>query len=387
MYSLLLKYNVMLKTFVCRKLIVLAIMLVFGGAAGFAQTYKYYYGSIHSHTSYSDGSLDAETSGVSTPAQAYAYAKKSKHLDFLGISEHNHSKAKMKDKANYHKGIAQAKAANKDGTFVCLYGMEFGTVDEGHMLIYGVEDLINWEPDNADVLVDRNDYHSVLEYVNSVPGTFITLAHPKPENFNGIAKEYNETADAIICGAAMRNGPHSSTSENYDDPHTGDFYSYYTRMLSIGYKLGPTIDHDNHNTTFGRTSEGRTVILAKSLTKKNVIDAYRSMRFYASDDWNAEVTFTVDDKPMGSSLVVNGDVRMNVKVKDSDGEGVNSVRVMMGTRGSGKKATEFITEEVAEFSYDIGILPEEDIYFFLEIEQEDGQMIYTAPIWVKGSGA
>lgn len=374
----------MLRTNLHRKL-VLMFVLVFGGTVGFAQTYKYYYGSIHSHTGYSDGSKDGEESGVTTPAQAYAYAKKSKHLDFLGISEHNHSKAGMKDKADYHKGIAQAKAANKDGTFVCLYGMEFGTVAAGHMLIYGVEDLINWEPDNTDVECTQGDYLQVLEYVNSVPNTFITLAHPKTKDFNSIVEEYNATADAIICGAAMRNGPHDSESEDYDNPHTGDFYGYYKRMLAMGYKLGPTIDHDNHKTTFGRTSQGRTVVLAKSLTKKNIIDAYRDMRFYASDDWNAKVKFTIDGKPMGSSLVADETVRLDVTVTDDDEEGISSVKVMYGTRGSGASAKVFFTEEVSDFAYDIDILPDEDLYFYLEIQQADGQMIYTSPIWVKGS--
>ena len=43
-----------------------------------------YFGNLHSHTSYSDGS--------STPDKAYKHAKDA-GLDFLAITEHNHSQA------------------------------------------------------------------------------------------------------------------------------------------------------------------------------------------------------------------------------------------------------------------------------------------------------
>jgi len=44
-----------------------------------------FFGNLHSHTSFSDGS--------GTPAQAYKRARDVAKLDFLAITEHNHSKA------------------------------------------------------------------------------------------------------------------------------------------------------------------------------------------------------------------------------------------------------------------------------------------------------
>ena len=40
-----------------------------------------FFGNLHSHTSYSDGS--------GTPEEAYAHARDVAHLDFLAITEHN----------------------------------------------------------------------------------------------------------------------------------------------------------------------------------------------------------------------------------------------------------------------------------------------------------
>jgi hypothetical protein len=52
--------------------------------------YNYYYGNIHSHTAYSDGNQDSIAANCFNPAQSYTYAKGSYHIDFWGISEHNH---------------------------------------------------------------------------------------------------------------------------------------------------------------------------------------------------------------------------------------------------------------------------------------------------------
>lgn len=366
-------------------LCVALLLVLVAGTTSRAQEYHYYYGNIHSHTSYSDGSKDAENTGVKTPAQAYAFAKQSKHFDFLGISEHNHSEAKM-HQPDYAKGIQQCKAANKDHEFVCLYGMEFGTYANGHVLIYGVDKLINWEEGNSDIVVSKNDYNELWEEVSHHDGSFVTLAHPTETTHfsNLVNSNYSPVADHVICGTAVRNGPHESASTNYDNPPAVDYYSYYKKMLAAGYHVGPTVDHDNHNTTFGRTSQGRTVVLAKHLTQREIADAYRHMRFYASDDWNTRVNFTVNGSPLGST-VVTSEAIIDVEIADEDeGDTVKTVQVMMGTPGSRILPKQFIKERTASFRYSTEMLPDEHIYLYLAITQADRHKIYTAPIWVKG---
>ncbi|PWK68305.1 hypothetical protein LX99_04830 [Mucilaginibacter oryzae] len=77
-----------------------------------------------------DGAKDGAHTHVLTPADAYQFAKRTQHLDFLGISEHNHSQAGM-HLASYAKGLSEANAANDDGHFVALYGMEYGLISHG----------------------------------------------------------------------------------------------------------------------------------------------------------------------------------------------------------------------------------------------------------------
>ena len=93
----------------------LSILLFIGFSVSVnSQPLNYYYGNLHSHTAYSDGNKDAATSGVSTPAGSYAYAKLSLHFDFLGIAEHNHYSSANNPGmllALYSQGLAQAAAA------------------------------------------------------------------------------------------------------------------------------------------------------------------------------------------------------------------------------------------------------------------------------------
>src|ERR1700755_300010 len=105
------------------------LILIISCLPAFCQ-YNFYFGNIHSHSSYSDGNKDRNSSGYYMPGDDYNYAKGSYHMDFLGISEHNHFTAGMQ-LAYYAQGLYQADTANANGSFVALYGQEWGTIPEG----------------------------------------------------------------------------------------------------------------------------------------------------------------------------------------------------------------------------------------------------------------
>ncbi|HRD38690.1 MAG TPA: hypothetical protein PLC65_08665, partial [Bacteroidia bacterium] len=239
----------------------LSLLLVLGVQS---QTYNYYFGNLHSHSGYSDGNKDSSTTGVSKPTGDYNFAKASLHFDFLGISEHNHYTANNNPgmvRTSYGLGINEANAANQDGTFLCLYGMEWGTSSStnGHVIVYGFNQLIGWEASvpglvgpNYDIYVDKNDYYSLFRLVKNTPGTFCYLGHPSWNDFGYlVSNPYNAMYDSAIVGIPFRNGLAFSTSLTYDDYPASNFFQYYRKMLSIGYHIGIGYDHDNHNLTFG----------------------------------------------------------------------------------------------------------------------------------------
>ncbi|WP_439880713.1 CehA/McbA family metallohydrolase [Pontibacter sp. MBLB2868] len=343
--------------------------------------YNFYYGNMHAHSSYSDGNKDDATK---TPIDNYAYAKEAMHMDFLGISEHNHTGAGMQ-LANWKPGRDAAKAATTD-SFVALYGMEWGTISGGgHVIVYGLDSLVNWETGQYQIYVPKSTYSGttgLFNRVNKHGGNAIAyLAHPNTSDYNNLAANYDGLCDKAIVGTAVESGPAFSTITNYTNPGSSMSYlSYYNKMLSKGYFLGPTIDHDNHNFTFGRTARSRLVVLAPELTEDYLLEAMKSMRFYATQDFEAKVYFTINSQPMGS--VFTDRYAPNIAVTTETASPVSSIKLMHGVPGSGVNATQIALSNGPSLTYtDNALANLATGYYYLDITEDDGSRTVTSPIW------
>ena len=349
-----------------------------------AQTYNYYFGNIHAHTSYSDGNQDSASSNMTKPLQAFNYAKNAQHIDFYGISEHNHQSAGMISPLYYHRGMADALTATTS-SFVALYGMEWGVISGGgHVIVYGYDSLIGWDPNGFDVYVGQNDYVNLFKKINEQPTAFAYLAHPAANDYDNLfTTAANLNADNAIVGLAARSGPASSTNSTYSNPSTGNYIGRYNDALKRGYHLGVGLDHDTHNSVFGKQTAGRLVVLAPSLTRADILDAMRNMRFYSSDDWNTKVNFTIKNKPMGSTLTYSGTPTLVASVTDADvSESVSSITVYYGVPGSGANPTVLTTvNNTANLSFTHNMANNSTYYYYLRITQADGNIIWTSPIW------
>jgi hypothetical protein len=339
-------------------------------------------GNLHAHSAYSDGNQDA----AATPLQDFQYAAASLHSDFLGISDHNHSEAGM-SLPNYAKGLAQAEQATT-ANFVALYGMEWGVISGGgHVVTYGVNQLLGWEAGNYDVFVAKNDYQGLFREINKRPGAFATLAHPQSGDYGnlaGSATAFSPRADSAIVGTVLRSGPATSTNTTYSNPSPGSYESTFTTLLAKGYHVGISLDHDNHNTTFLRTTQGRLVVLAPALSKADLLDALRQRHFYASDDWNAEVTFTLNNQPMGTIFTDQQQPSVQVSYSDPDGEAVTSLLLMRGIPGSRTPATVVVAAAAGSTAVgyvDVALGNNASAYYYAVVVQADGDRIVTSPIW------
>ncbi|HQQ94851.1 MAG TPA: CehA/McbA family metallohydrolase [Bacteroidia bacterium] len=365
-----------------------------------AQNLNYYFGNLHAHTGFSDGNKDSLISGVSRPDGSYLYAKQSQNFDFLGISEHNHYSSANNpgfEKQNFPIGLNMANQANQDGTFLCLFGIEYGVSSgyNGHVVIYGFNQLIGWETGNYDVYNAKSDYDGLFRKVKNMTSAFCYLAHPyhtdysSDGTFSGALayQPYNAAYDSAIVGLPLRSGLAFSQATDYSDYATGDYLSYFKRLLAKGYHLGIGYDHDNHYTNFGRSNGGRLVIRASSLTRANLVYAMQNMHFYGSDDPNARLDFQLNGAIMGSSVQGTTYPSIQITHNDPDGENADSIKIWRGTINQTDTWAEPIALLTANNSFqytDYNITSNKDYYYFAEVKQEDGQLIVTSPIWYKG---
>lgn len=351
-----------------------------------AQPLNFYYGNIHAHSSYSDGNKDEATTGYARPYQDFQYARHAQHIDFFGIAEHNHSQAGMQ-LASYAKGLLEADSANITGTFVAMYGMEYGVIGPpgGHLLLYGYNQLIGWESGNYSVYNDKLNYSTLWPKIANTPGAFASMAHPDVTDYDSIFfRPYNVTADSAIRTCAIRSGPAFSTDTNYNDPSTSSYESRYKDALKAGYHVGAILDHDNHYTTFGTMAKSRTVVLAPSLSRTEIMNAFRNRRTQSSDDWNVKVTFTINGHPLGSVFNDTANAQISISVTDPDLETVSNIKVNYGVPGSGTAAAQlFSVNSVSTYNYTHTVPLNGSFYYYAVITQADGDKIFTSPIWIK----
>jgi hypothetical protein len=352
------------------------------GNSNTAGPLNFYFGNLHAHSSYSDGNADDVTK---IPADDYNYAKTALCMDFLGISEHNHVAAGMR-LADWQPGRTQAAAATASN-FVALYGMEWGVISGGgHVIVYGMDSLVGWDPGEYQVFVTKSVYRGsggLFDVLNRHGGNALAyLAHPNSTDYNDVLNStFDAGADNAIVGATVESGPAFSTNTTYTNPGTSMSYlSYYRNMLAKGYHLGPTIDHDNHNMTFGHTAKTRLVILAQSLSENNLLDAMRNMRFYASQDCNAKISFSINTQPIGSIITKAG--APVISVSSITSSAVSSVLVMAGVPGSLTAATQVSSSTSGTFTFTDNTLANgAQKYYYLDITEADGSRIVTSPIW------
>ena len=346
-------------------------------------TFNHYFGNLHAHSSYSDGNADNTTR---IPADDYAYAKTALCMDFLGISEHNHATAGMSI-SNWQPGRSQAAAATTS-SFVGLYGMEWGVISGGgHVIVYGMDSLVGWEPGNYDIFVPKSVYKGtggLFDILNRHGSNALAyLAHPNSTDYNDLLNgSFDAAADNAVVGSAVESGPAFSTNTTYTNPATSMSYlTYYRNMLSKGYHLGPVIDHDNHNMTFGHTAKTRLVVMAPALNENELLVGMRNMRFYASQDCGARLTYTINTQPLGAVITQSGAPNITLS-STGTASAITSVVIMSGVPGSGTAATALTSFTSGNFTHTDNTLANgNQRYYYLDITEADGSRIVTAPIW------
>lgn len=342
-----------------------------------------YFGNLHSHTSYSDG--------VQTPAQAYAYARTGAPtaLDFLAVTDHNHTGAGM-SYGNYALGLAEAAAANADGDFVALWGQEWGIIATGgHANVFESPALFGWEAGQYDVFVAQGDYTGLYTAYRANPPAngyppFVEWCHPSSGDFNNYA--VTDDGKAVVSLMALITGPAFSTATDESDvgSTTGN-EALFQDALRKGFRISPAGDQDNHNATWGASTETRTVALASGLTKSQIMGALAARRSYASQDHNVRVQFSAEGRPMGAAWTAAQGIRFAARVIDPDpSDGVAQIDLLRGITGSSNAqvvATSIGSSSFAwreQQTFPVGT----EAHYYLRIRMNDNANVWTGPVYV-----
>lgn len=310
-----------------RIMLMCTVVLSLLGAA--AQAQQVYFGNLHGHTSYSDGS--------GTPAEAYAAARVA-GLDFFAITEHNHKDADGKGPRKDGKLIATnpalysgpptsvISAANvaTRPTFLAIYGQEISTISSGnHINAFDMPSVVE---------VTNGDVPGLLTWITTHPTTsgqssFLQFNHPRAGS--GEDKDYGRDdypterawVDAVGAYASLievLNAPALKDGVGFrTNAHQTEYFSY----LNMGFHLGPSVGQDNHYKNWGTSTDARVGVIADSLSKADILNALRARRTFASEDKNLKIIFRANDA-IGGDIVAppapGSELDLSVDLHDPD---------------------------------------------------------------------
>ncbi|PLV56727.1 CehA/McbA family metallohydrolase [Thermotoga sp. SG1] len=330
-----------------KKLTVFLLVLscvVFGGV---------YYGNLHSHTSFSDGS--------GTPDQAYEYARK--YLDVLAVTDHAYYFAqKIDGKTKPYLTKLAAERYTEDGKFVALQGFEW-TSGIGHINVY---ESLEW--------IDRN-------HESSLEGFYRWLVeHKKLAQFNHPIStfgtfdsfRYFPEADKYVNLIEVGNGNWSS-----GDVINPEMYGNYILALNRGWHLGATVGQDNHKPNWGSANEARTGIVADELTYDSIMDALWKRHTFGSEDRNVRALLKSGQHLMGDVVFVDDFSPKTLTIEYQDTEKLLYLAVISqsGTVLELRPSTE-------RLNLTLSVTPSDGYeWYFVYMKQMDGDEIVTSPIW------
>ena len=371
--------------------------------------YQFFFGTTHAHTNWSDGGMptgDCQSgrygyAGGAQPVDAFNYAKTNGSIDFLAVVEHNHlmqeacsgcSAASVL--ARYTAGFAAAQTATVPGSFVGMFGMEWGVISGGgHVNIYNQAQLMSWVGEPLHVQTDKSNYpmlYTAMKNNQGALGSYGTFNHPESSDFGSWTRSAD--GDAVMRGLSIVSGPAFSTSTSFS-PGGSTYVPRYNQALSYGWKIAPEAHQDNHCWNYGNATPNRTVVVIPNGTtfnQQSLVAAYGARRFYAAQDRDVQLVFRTADstRVMGDSFSASASTGVYVKVGDPAGEGVQKIEIWggkAGTTAAPGAAASIVASNTGSTTLNATLAPKtagETWYYYVVAVQADGNNVWSAPMWI-----
>ena len=356
-------------------------------------TERLYFGQLHSHTQYSDGS------GTLESALSYvANLPDSANVDFVAFTDHSN----YFDKS----GAANPEGALYDMSLATAYSQEtwnsyktaidaFNAENNGKIALGGFEMTWSGGPGhintfNTEGIVSRNNtalnnktddaglkaYYALLSQPEGVD-SLSQFNHPGSTfgTFSDFSY-WDALIDSRMYMVEVGNGEGAIGAGGYYPS-----YEYYTMALDKGWHVAPTNNQDNHKGKWGNANDARDVILTDDFSEQGIYEAIRSHRMYATEDKNLEIYYTVNEQPLGSILEeIPEELSLSVQVSDPDRtDSISKVEVIVN---SGRVA--YAWDDPAELASGLlsCTLDPTYSYYYIRVTEGDGDMAVTAPVWV-----
>lgn len=251
-------------------------------------SYNTYFGFLHAQSELSDGEGNI--------FDAYTYAHEVGGLDFFSMTDHGELLLIWPWEGKWSELKEAAEATYQPGEYVTLWGFEWSNPIMGHINVLNTDDYTN-------AIFDFG-VQSLYDWLVEHPTGFAQFNHPGRYDYLFIEFLHLRLYEAAV--PQLVGIENWNKDDGFDEYYYGGSWfndtSYYDLGNLKGWYLGSLGSQDNHSFDFGTRNDFRTGVLAESLTREAIIDAYLHRRIYATEDKDLELDFRYQGYPMGSQL-------------------------------------------------------------------------------------
>jgi hypothetical protein len=321
-------------------------------------------GDMHRHTDISwDGNRDGSL------LDCYRYAMDAAAMDYLGVADHG---AGELIPYNYRMGQRAVDLFTIPGKFAPLYGYERSrSYPSGHRNVMfdrpgvPVFDFTQAEQDDRETKVD-----ALYAHLRKEKG--IVMSHTSA---TGAGTDWRDEAPDVEPLVEIYQGYRKSYEHEGAPRSPGDGgvrpAGFVWKAWEKGLKLGlqSSSDHVSTHASYG-------MIWVDEVDRASVLDGIRARAAYAATD-NILVDFRVNGALMGSAIEASGKPKLEAKIV-----GTGPVRKVEVIRNNEYIHTQPGGAAEVEFSFVDNDPPAGESWYYIRVEQENGELAWASPVWV-----
>ncbi len=328
------------------------------------KTYRIVRGDMHRHTDISwDGNRDGSL------VDAYRYALDAAAHDYLGVADHNAGEDIEYSWWMTQKSVDLLSIA---GRFAPLYGYERSRPwPSGHRNVMfaqrGIPVLSHTKAelvDNENTSVDH-----LYRHLRATKG--IVMSHTSA---TGAGTDWRDSDPEVETLMEIYQG-YRTSYEHEGAPRSaergGRPAGFVWKAWEKGIKLGLQSSSDHVST---HASHG--MIYVEEVTRESILDGIRARRAYAATD-NILVDFRVNGTLMGAEISARGKPKLKASIV-----GTGPIGKVEVIRNNEYVYTQPGGAAKLEFEYVDSDPPAGESFYYIRVEQEDGELAWASPVWV-----
>ncbi len=337
------------------------------------KTYKVRRGDLHRHTD-----ISRDGSGDGSLFDSYRYMMDAAAMDFYLVTDHNSG-----DNVEYSWWRIEKSEDmfHLPGFFVTLFGYERNLpYPNGH------RNIIYSERGNRTLEItdeERANHTGPVLYPHLRKTNGIATSHTSHTVMGTDWRDNDAELEPIVeifQGArtsAEHEGAPLAPSNDRTDLWAGGYrpLGFVWKAWEKGYKLGVQASSDHI-----ATHTSHAMVLVEDYTRDGLVNAMRKRHTYGATS-NIILDFQIHD---GAKAYIHGDAYSSSKIPELVVKvlGTNDIKEAVVVRDNKYVYQRAGSGETVEFTFREPSLKAGEHYYYVRVEQEDGNVAWSSPIWV-----